>query len=436
MTSQDGAFAFDGLPASELTLRARGAKGFIRVEGGVALPEDVAPTTIRLQATRTRSGEVRDAAGKPVSGAYVTVDGEWFTQTDAAGSFTTSGFPVGEGQVEVAVVAPDRSRMLMRLADGEKPLRFTFEGADSLTIHARGSRSRRPIAGARAAVAGGHLEGAVTESDWFGSDYLVHGTTDADGVVTLTGLDLTRLNFWTIDAPGIGWTGGVFADPRDGPRTPRSITVDAAVARARSVEGRLLDDWGRPIAGAEMVPLEYGRDALRRVTTDRDGRFAIPAAVRLPGVRLGLVVWSDSPQVDPDDGQGGSFPILLFAPGFGSPLARDGLTFTAGPDPLVVEVRVPRGARVDGRLLDEAGRPVADSRVVAAVGWETDEMAHSPSECRCLARDDGTFSLVDVPPGPVTFHVEGEAWTDSVEPFALAARERRNVGDVRVTRRP
>ncbi|AMV36376.1 carboxypeptidase regulatory-like domain-containing protein [Planctomyces sp. SH-PL62] len=99
------------------------------------------------------------------------------------------------------------------------------------------------------------------------------------------------------------------------------------------LRGRLIEaESGRPIAGARFV-LDDGRDP----TTDQDGRFEVPAL-----------------------GRENSHEAFVVAPG----RERKRVLFEMSEGPTTdLEVPIPRGAKVVGRVLDLDGRPVPDARV-------------------------------------------------------------------------
>ena len=128
-----------------------------------------------------------------------------------------------------------------------------------------------------------------------------------------------------------------------------------------TVKGRVVDQDGRPVAGATVASARYrrggvgpyGRDADRqeidRVVTDADGRFSLTIIDSESG--------SDPEPDDPD--RWGRPAIVAWAPGFGpawsTTLARE---VTEDQPIRLVRDDVP----ITGRLVDLEGRPVAGPR--------------------------------------------------------------------------
>lgn len=139
-----------------------------------------------------------------------------------------------------------------------------------------------------------------------------------------------------------------------------------------TVRGRATDGAGRPVAGATIYLVSTnGKDALMgTTTTDRDGAYHFRHA-RLPVSRWGQ---------DPDAPRQGTFQVYGTAPGHGfawhglrcyQPRRRPddwgkvvGGEYTLfGEDPKVMDLSFPPAASLAGRVVDEAGRPVAGVRI-------------------------------------------------------------------------
>ncbi len=129
-----------------------------------------------------------------------------------------------------------------------------------------------------------------------------------------------------------------------------------------------------PVAGAKVFLTTQGGDhwSSRTVTTDASGRFHVLEA---PMRRL-AVVTCDAPG--------------LYQPGTRTLFSEDGESPDAeapwwiaadAPRPADVVVALQRGGRISGRVVDDAGRPLAGVEVVSRNG------VHSKS------RDDGTFVI-------------------------------------------
>ncbi len=108
--------------------------------------------------------------------------------------------------------------------------------------------------------------------------------------------------------------------------------------RGLRVDGRVLDDQGRPIAGARVVDSTQGLTFLPYVwhaATDREGRFHI----HLP--------------------RGKTVNLTVQAQGY-QPAIREVASSQGGP---TVEFRLPPGRRLEGRVVDTRGKPIAGADI-------------------------------------------------------------------------
>ncbi len=133
----------------------------------------------------------------------------------------------------------------------------------------------------------------------------------------------------------------------------RRIGADSDAA-AGQVSGRLVDDRGEPLAGEMLVcRAREGSGGETTARTDAEGRFAMPAPAA-DGVRCVLFL-RDSQHVvrqEKRDGHLGSWDARFL---------RTHEFRLGSSDPLVVHAAP--GARVEGRVVDEDGRPRPWTRV-------------------------------------------------------------------------
>ena len=169
--------------------------------------------------------------------------------------------------------------------------------------------------------------------------------------------------------------------------TPRTLapgaaaTIDIALRRGVAIRGLVRERGaGGPVAGAWVAVLGTDEATVRRVRTDTAGRFS---AVTLPG---GVTVRVESAPPD----------FLLPHPaGRGS--RADVLVGEAGHDWPPIELD--RGRVVQGRVLDDSGRP-AEAGVLVDARWSLREgRVHDDYGVSTTTGADGRFEVGPVAPG-------------------------------------
>lgn len=369
-----------------------------------------APTPGRADASVR--GVVSREAGGPVEGARVQAvllrDGRSWpvgeTRTDGTGRYFLAPLPLGE--VQLVVTAPGRTRALLRV-------RVT--GDETVPTLVLGDAAR--IEGRLVALRGearDPLVGVTVRALREGADELPYvARSGADGVFQLDGLPAGGTWRVELDAPGHERVRrlGVLAPTRD-------LTL---VARAlATVEGIVRDLEGSGVARATVTISGSGIWPARAVPLLHDGRFLltdVPAGVYelrasreddvaepiapltleaggrrevemvlAPGGTVSGVVrdaatgggiadarvvltedsLSMSPRALRTDG-GGRFRVTgllrrahqlaVYAPGYAP---RQGVVVTPGAPS---DVTLDRGVRVEGRLVDGQGAPIANARI-------------------------------------------------------------------------
>jgi protocatechuate 3,4-dioxygenase beta subunit len=373
----DGGFSVRVPDGVTVTLRAT-AVGFVAAE--ITVPPDTPlPVTLTLGAGRTLSGIVTDDREVPLASAVVrgiTPEHEVLEAvTDPSGAFELQGVPPapiellavagsglseplavagGDGSIEgLALVVPTRGwiRGVVRDADGEPLANATVHASPDLRGR-MGSDAGRIGRGAMIAVA------------------------DDEGHFALEGLRPGRYALRPLGADEVG------ADPIT--RTPAFASTgqdDVVVTRLRG--GRLtaavVDAAGAPVA--YTVRVDTGAPHLIH---DATGRFSID------GIAAG-------PHVVTIDGRGlGGFELIDVE-------VREGETTDLGT------LRDDGGRRLEGRVVDGHGLPVAGARVLA--GGTIDQLPDGTFEVRTRGGDltddevrtdrEGAFEIVGLPPGPL-----------------------------------
>jgi protocatechuate 3,4-dioxygenase beta subunit len=196
-----------------------------------------------------------------------------------------------------------------------------------------------------------------------GADGLVaFRTTEGRHEVTVSGQDVSpvRLPNQTLNA--------------------RSAAVVVTVDRGVEISGRVVRPDGTPVADATVdtpTPL-----MARTAATGADGSFTIA------GVASGSQVLT----AHSNDGNLSSPPVTVTAP------AKN------------VTITIPRGARIEGRVLDRATQqPVTDFAVSLPSAVQR-QFAPGPRTDKTIHADDGHYAIDNVPPGAVQLYVTASGY--------------------------
>ncbi|MBA2538657.1 MAG: carboxypeptidase regulatory-like domain-containing protein [Deltaproteobacteria bacterium] len=272
--------------------------------------------TLRLE------GQVIDETGSPAGGATVVIDTRpaRVATTEDDGTFVFDEL-LGRSYELVATRGEHAAGpVTTRLSDATGPIVMRLE---------RGATVEVIVTAAQQPVESAHVElyGAVDRQ----------ATTDANGRVKLTGLPggpvrisattagHARASTWAVISGG-------------------SQTIQLALERGSSVSGRVLDPDARPVANAVVRysgVSDWGQTAGENITTGPDGVFRVDAL------------------------QAGSFRFTAHhanhAPGISEVVTHDGVASRTG-----IEIRLARGAAIEGRVVDVAGVAVPWARIRAA----------------------------------------------------------------------
>lgn len=166
-----------------------------------------------------------------------------------------------------------------------------------------------------------------------------------------------------------------------------ALLLCAPEARAGSITGRILDASGKPAANAKIQWTAFRSDdevlldqtagtdpaILGETAVDAEGRFRV--ALDKPGVSVALRVLSS-----------------------GLPSVRFTGPFDSSEENSVFEIQLPSASGTSGRVVDDAGKPVAGARVlVVASDTGFDGDSRYIGESRTGA--DGAFAVPDAPEG-------------------------------------
>jgi protocatechuate 3,4-dioxygenase beta subunit len=407
----DGRFTLPDLPPGPVIVRATTAKkraGFADARMTADGPEQ-GPVTIRLEPGALVAGVVVDAAGSPVPGATLAIlsqggDAEdapeernpfdffsrrLFAVTDAKGAFSTR-VPEGAKELRAVVEASGFPTTASReFAAGDTAVRIVLARGSVLEVTALDAATGRPVPGAQAVAM--ISEGGSLDSKESGGGIL-YGVTDDRGVVALpTGPG--RVEMLVVQHPSYAGsmtspiqaamgtrTGGEDAEV---PHEVKAGETARATVRLRAgvrLVGRVTDGAGAPLAGVEVKSVSFmGAGGSAAGRTDAEGNYVVEGLTGMMGEAPAMVSFrapgwvptTETVQLDPDVVSAGE-------------ARRD--------------VKMRRAATLRGRVLDEAGKPVAGARVRhtgAAGGFDLEMMMGTAGS---LTDAEGAYVLTEVPP--------------------------------------
>ena len=306
-------------------------------------------------------GQVLDGQDEPVGGALVRLSSNpsRTATSDRDGSFSFDklvpraywlsarrGDEVGGPVMHTLRAASDP--VIIRLARG---------ASIDVTVVAAGAGT--PIAGATVSLRG---------------DDSLSATTDATGIARLRGVAASPFISVAARASGYALGQNILQVP-DSPGTVVKTRIE--LRRGAEVSGVVVDDGGKPVAGARVWELDVSQlfelaDEDDQATTDAKGRFTLPA------IAAGTYRFQ------------ATHP--RHAPGSSEPRAVDGTQPIAG-----VRIELGRGARLAGRVVDTGGAPVAWATVRVGPRESGSVMTSGFATRQAVADDKGAFELAGLP---------------------------------------
>ena len=181
--------------------------------------------------------------------------------------------------------------------------------------------------------------------------------------------------------------------------------VNFLLPRGSAINGRLLDEFGDPVARARVQALRYRLgQGTRRLTpiglaTQSDDRGAFRLYGLMPGEYYVSAVLR-TPRVDDPDDATNYAPT--YYPGTGSVTQAQPITLDIAAEVSISFALMPvRTARVSGRVLSSTGVPLSNGRVRLMA---PDSTGLRPADFGAGGRilSDGTFTLSNVAPGSYT----------------------------------
>ncbi len=377
VSDAEGRFRFPHVTAGTFRLQVK-KEGFTSADAGeIDVPERADETdfgTITIKSGAVVEGIVVDSRGKPVAGADVdpeSFDGKLFIHpvtTGQDGRFRFADLPRGS-RFSLWIDHPDfiQQQVYEVEAPPPKPLRIKLVEARSLKGQVVDPQGQ-PVAGAKVALVerggstlfgGGFLEGA------WGSSLT---TTDEDGQFVLNRLPPQTIK---IEVRAAGFRHRSLAGiqiPEDGEATPVEIQLEAGPY----LEGRVLDGQGRPVPRAMIRAEGQAQDA---------GRFSYGGTQADEGGRYQISGLEPGPHTVTADTQAGG------------PSAQASIEIRDGRNRL--DLSLPTGIEVSGRVLDARGLPLAGASV-SLLGLPPTSTAWG---LQATSSADGSFLIRDVPEG-------------------------------------
>lgn len=417
LTGKDGNVVFDRLGPEPWEVHAQ-APGY-----ETAVQKKVfGDTRLVLRRLSGILAKVVDPAGKPVSGAQVLVSGISVypprrTETDATGTATLAG--LGHGAFELKASKGSlvsRTQMSVQLAPGElRRVTLVLELGRHVEVRVVEDATEPPVPVAAADVV--LVEYGI-------GPFPIFGRTGSDGRVTLGPIPAGPA---AVTASAKGFIS------RNAVPVPEDLSGPLVVRlfRGGTIVGKVVDTDDRPIAGASLEVVGMDIDGLPIVETPtttafRRGHFAWALQGPAPlipvgelGVTTGPIPAIPTAGFDErlDRGFRGELDLEKPEAVGGWVTAHDG-RFTAHPVPpgrvrvlarhpeyvegvsdvvelgpggeAEVKVVLSAGAAIEGRVLDEAGIPVAGARVdVSALRGTAQRSVYTAT--------DGTFAFAALP---------------------------------------
>ncbi|MDE2689932.1 MAG: carboxypeptidase regulatory-like domain-containing protein [Acidobacteriota bacterium] len=375
---------------------------------------------IALAPAALLGGQVVDAAGRPVAGAYLWIEptgqsggwsigpGTWRATSAADGRFFVSGVASGHTyrlHAEADSYAPGTISIPAAPAGStRKPVRLVLTRG-RLVQGAITDTHAAPIAGAEVAL----LPVAVTGAGGYSQNIAARrtSTTDARGVFEFAGTPPGRHQLTASHPEYVSVRATAFeVPPGEGTKDVGILTLDVGAA----IEGVVRDFQRRPVRGAQVKVHQNNIDHLRPLDpeirtalTETDGTF------RIAGLRA-----------EPAD-------LVVEAEGY-ERLEVNAVSPQAGR---LIEVQLGEGARLAGRVLDADGEGVANAYIwlrldrkpgLSRTAWSPEAPRHDAT-----TDSDGRFLFEALGAGPWLVDVGGEQLAEDIGAIPLRPGEEREI---------
>jgi protocatechuate 3,4-dioxygenase beta subunit len=404
-TDAQGRFAFEALSPGDYHLTAE--QGGLEASERVALPEEQreARVTLRLGTVFRVEATVRDAAGKPVPGAQVSLDRAPQDPEDAdvipGPIFVAAGTADENGRVRLGPLEAgehtfqvEADRMLdlvvtRSVAPGAPALEFVLtpallvegqvtdtegkpvaEAALTLVSDAPSRREPSPSEAPRPGLRGRRF----SHEPSFELDATFNALSDAQGRFALK-VDRPLSGKLTVEAPGF---------------LPRELQVQAPTAGLKvaldsgaTVRGTVTNSRGEPVTDVDITVMKQraasgddeeddgdtGADSFFAASAEEDGRFAIHGV------------------------QPGTYAVWLRATTGGYERQMPERVMVRGTETVELALRLDMDGRMGGIVVDARGQPLAGVEVEATAKEQEGSTGRSYSPLSTKTGPDGRFVL-------------------------------------------
>lgn len=417
LTDAEGRFRIELPPRSRGLFLTASAEGYVKADW---FPESNNPATFALRRAGGLAGAVVDVGGRPVARARVRAlpvpagsvldeppSGE--ARTEADGRFRIPDLRAGWTyflRVDGGDFAPARQIADVPPADKPgKPVRITVTPGTAASGRVV-DQAGQPVPGAAVRLRPAHQE----DESWSEEDSTpLEGLSGPDGRFLLSHLAAGRYDL-QIEREGLspGRIAGL-----EIPSGSRAVDLgDVRLKAGGFIEGRVLDESGRPVAGAHIglsLPMERMNERPPQAETGPDGSFRLKGLAR--GERYDLWIQADG-------------FVQRQAPGVEAPPS----------EPLRIELR--RGRTLTVRVVDPEGKPVARALLsrmekVLATGPGAG-YGHQSTGSLGETDDEGSLRIGNLEPGVLDLLVQADGFQPLVAP-GLHIPDESDAGAVEVT---
>jgi uncharacterized GH25 family protein len=261
----------------------------------------------------------------------------------------------------------------------------------------RRSAGKRPVAGQEVRLAPQTGDGWTATTDAqgafrfeqvpHGGPYELSAAAPSCGTIRIPGIALDRNEKRNLGTLWLDPSVKVTVRVRDGADAPVAGARVEAFAFAQSDE----PDWSKALAQIAQAPV-----AVRKAVTGEDGevQFAESAV--------------------------GTWTFAASKEGFATGGAE--VVLRSDEEPRPVTIRLGRGHPLDGRVIDSAGKPLANALVIAGDNDSAGSPALAPMRARTKSADDGRYAFAALPSGNVTLWVARAGGTASPAATLLIPR--------------